>query len=208
MKANILFLFLLIFIIAPLQAKTILILGDSLSAAYGIDVRDGWVNLLREKLKTQKYDYNIVNISTSGDTTKNGLSKLPQALKTYQPEIVVIQLGANDGLRGLPTTAMKLNLEQMIKESQKINAKVLLIATKLPPNYGPSYLKKFGEVYQELATQYHISLIPMFLEGVAGKSQFMQKDGLHPNQQAQAKILTNIWPILEPLLYKLNASNI
>ncbi|KTC78408.1 arylesterase [Legionella brunensis] len=200
MKYKILSLFLLIFIIAPLYAKTILVLGDSLSAAYGIDTKEGWVTLLNSKLKENNYNYQIVNLSASGDTTRNGLSKLAHALKNYHPDIIIIELGANDGLRGLSIAEMKVNLEKMITESQKMDTKVLLIATQLPPNYGPIYLEKFANVYKELATQYQISVVPMFLEGVAGDSQLMQKDGLHPNQKAQARILANIWPTLRPLL--------
>ncbi|ASQ45645.1 arylesterase [Legionella clemsonensis] len=200
MKDKFLLLLLLVFIIAPVQAKTILVLGDSLSAAYGINTQEGWVNLLHAKLKENNYNYRIINLSTSGDTTSNGLAKLPQALKRYQPDIVIIQLGANDGLRGLPVIQMKSNLEKIIKTSQGAHAKVLLVATQLPPNYGPAYLKKFATVYEELAYQYQIPLIPMFLEGVAGNSQFMQQDGLHPNSRAQSKILSNIWAVLEPLL--------
>ncbi|CEK10977.1 arylesterase [Legionella hackeliae] len=200
MKCKTLFIFLFIFIIAPLQAKTILVLGDSLSAAYGINTKEGWVNLLNTKLKKNNFDYRVINISASGDTTRNGLAKLSSALKTYQPNIVIIQLGANDGLRGLSLAEMKSNLEKIIQESQNAKAKILLIATKLPPNYGPTYLKKFASVYGDLANQYQIPLIPMFLEGVAGDSLLMQKDGLHPNQKAQSKILANIWPHLQPLL--------
>ncbi len=175
-------------------------MGDSLSAAYGIDTKEGWVTLLNSKLKENNYNYQIVNLSASGDTTRNGLSKLAHALKNYHPDIIIIELGANDGLRGLSIAEMKVNLEKMITESQKMDTKVLLIATQLPPNYGPIYLEKFANVYKELATQYQISVVPMFLEGVAGDSQLMQKDGLHPNQKAQARILANIWPTLRPLL--------
>ncbi|KTD11344.1 arylesterase [Legionella jamestowniensis] len=200
MKYKILLSLLLILIITPVQAKTILVLGDSLSAAYGINAKDGWVNLLHTKLKENNYDYRVINLSTSGDTTSNGLAKLPKALQRYQPDIVIVQLGANDGLRGLSVTKMKENLEKIIRESQNAHARVLLVATQLPPNYGPTYLKKFATVYEELATQYQIRLIPMFLEGVAGNSQLMQQDGLHPNNKAQARILSNIWANLEPLL--------
>ncbi|MCC5014895.1 MULTISPECIES: arylesterase [unclassified Legionella] len=202
MKSAILAIFLLVFSIAPIHAKTIVVLGDSLSAGYGIDEKKGWVNLLNKELKNNHYPYQIVNISTSGDTTSNGLAKLPQVLQTYRPAFVLLQLGANDGLRGLSLTQMKSNLAQIIEISQKANAKVLLIATLLPPNYGPVYLEKFKQVYRDLAKQYKIPLIPMFLEGVAGNPVFMQKDGLHPNQQAQSKILANIWTALRPMLDK------
>lgn len=202
MKSVILAILLLVFIIAPIHAKTIVVLGDSLSAGYGIDEQEGWVSLLNKKLQNNHYQYQLVNISTSGDTTSNGLAKLPQALQKYHPVFVLLQLGANDGLRGLPIAQMKSNLAKMIDMSQKANAKVLLMATLLPPNYGPVYLEKFKQVYSDLAKQYNIPLIPMFLEGVAGNPAFMQKDGLHPNQQAQSKIMANVWFILVPMLDK------
>ncbi|WP_019217162.1 arylesterase, partial [Legionella tunisiensis] len=134
--------------------------------------------------------------------TSNGLAKLPPALQTYHPAFLLLQLGANDGLRGLSLAQMKSNLAKIIEMSQKANVKVLLIATQLPPNYGPIYLKKFKLVYSDLAKQYNIPLIPMFLEGVAGNPAFMQKDGLHPNQQAQSKIMANVWATLAPMLNK------
>lgn len=202
MKLAILAIFLLVFIIPPIYAKTIVVLGDSLSAGYGIDEKKGWVNLLNNKLQKSHYPYRLVNISASGDTTSNGLAKLPQALQAYHPAFVLLQLGANDGLRGLSLAQMKSNLAKLIEMSQKANAKVLLIATLLPPNYGPVYLEKFKQVYSDLAKQYNIPLIPMFLEGVAGNPAFMQKDGLHPNQQAQSKIMANVWIALVPMLDK------
>ncbi|WP_231865866.1 arylesterase [Legionella fallonii] len=174
-------------------------LGDSLSAGYGIDVQKGWVNLLAEKLQKEG-DVKVINISTSGDTTSNGLAKIHSALQKYTPKIIIIELGANDGLRGLPIKQMKNNFITMITESQKSGAKVLLLATDLPPNYGPQYLEQFKHAYTELAQTYKVALIPMFLEGVAGNDGLMQKDGLHPNEQAQQKILDNIWPQLKKLI--------
>ncbi len=194
---NLLFIFFLI--IAPLQAKNIVVLGDSLSAGYGIDVQKGWVNLLAEKLQ-KKGDFKVINISTSGDTTSNGLAKIHTALQKYTPKIIIIELGANDGLRGLPLSQMKNNFVTMITESQNSGAQVLLLATELPPNYGPQYLEQFKQIYTELAQNYKVALIPMFLEGVAGHDELMQKDGLHPNEQAQYKILGNVWPQLKKLI--------
>ncbi|STX27561.1 Esterase TesA precursor [Legionella beliardensis] len=189
-----------IFMITPLQAKTILVLGDSLSAAYGIEENQGWVSLLKERLKEESLPYQVVNYSTSGDTTRNGLAKLPEALSKHKPDIVIIELGANDGLRGLSIPELKRNLEKLIVQSQDRSAKVLLLATLLPPNYGASYLAKYKQVYVDLSQQYQTLLIPMFLEGVAGNPTWMQSDGLHPNQKAQVKILNNIWPVLKQML--------
>ncbi|WP_419419795.1 arylesterase [Legionella sp. D16C41] len=189
-----------IFIITPLYAKTILVLGDSLSAGYGLEDNKSWVNLLNDRLKKESLPYQVVNYSTSGDTTSNGLSKLPKALSKYKPDIVIIELGANDGLRGLSIADLKNNLKQLIIESQQQSAHVLLLATLLPPNYGTAYLNQFKQVYADLAKQYQVRLIPMFLEGVAGNPAWMQADGLHPNQNAQIKILNNVWPTLQQML--------
>ncbi|KTD61223.1 arylesterase [Legionella spiritensis] len=201
MKFRALFL-LFFFSIASLQAKTIIVLGDSLSAGYGIDIQKSWVNLLKERLNNQYPDYRLINLSTSGDTTSNGLQKLKMAIPKYDPEIIIIELGANDGLRGLPVAAMKQNLAKMLDMSRQAGAKALLLGTYLPPNYGPAYRKLFDNVYAQLARQYHAALVPMFLEGVAGHNQFMQQDGLHPNEQAQQRILDNIWPHLTSILQK------
>ncbi|WP_058525912.1 arylesterase [Legionella erythra] len=187
-------------IIAPLHAKNIVILGDSLSAGYGMDVQKGWVALLGEKLRQVNQSYRVINLSTSGDTTSNGLRKLAPALQKYQPEVIIIALGANDGLRGLPVRQMKENLEKMVIASQKTGAKVIVLATLLPPNYGSRYLDQFNKAYAELAKTYGIILVPMFLDGVAGDSELMQKDGLHPNEQAQPQILDNVWPHLKSVL--------
>lgn len=187
-------------IIAPLHAKNIVILGDSLSAGYGMDVQKSWVALLGEKLRQVNQSYRVINLSTSGDTTSNGLRKLAPALQKYQPEVIIIALGANDGLRGLPVRQMKENLEKMVIASQKTGAKVIVLATLLPPNYGSRYLDQFNKAYAELAKAYTIILVPMFLDGVAGDSELMQKDGLHPNERAQQRILDNVWPHLKSVL--------
>lgn len=195
MKSLKVIIFISILIIAPVQASTILIVGDSLSAGYGINTEKGWVHLLSLKNK----DHHIVNVSTSGDTTSNGLAKLTPALEKYKPDVVIIELGANDGLRGLSIAQMKSNLEAMIKQSQATGAQVLLLATYLPPNYGPKYIEQFKQAYTELEQTYQITLVPMFLEGVAGNSKFMQADGLHPNEQAQPLILETISPYLDKI---------
>jgi acyl-CoA thioesterase-1 len=199
MKSLNLFVILLALIIAPLQAKNIVILGDSLSAGYGIDAQKGWVRLLTTKL-LKEGNFNVVNLSISGDTTSNGLAKLNSALQKYQPEVIIIELGANDGLRGLPISQIKNNFEIMFKESQKAGAKILLLGIDLPPNYGPKYREQLKSLFIELAQSYKIALVPMFLEGVAGDDNLMQKDGLHPNEEAQQKILDNVWPHLKAVL--------
>lgn len=201
MKSLKFFLILFIAAIAPLQAKTIVVLGDSLSAAYGIDPQKGWVHLLAEKLKKEgNANVNIINLSTSGDTTSNGLAKIEHGLKKYQPEVIIIELGANDGLLGLAIPYIKTNLETMIKISQKAGAKVLLLATTIPSNRGQKYLEQFKEIYLTLAKTYQIPVVPMFLEGVAGQDNLMQADGLHPNELAQPIILNNVWPQFKAVL--------
>lgn len=185
------------------QTKTLLMWGDSLSAAYGISVEKGWVNLLQAKLGDK---FKIINGSISGETTSGGLTRLPEALNTHKPDYVVIELGANDGLRGLPTTEMQANLEQMIKLSQAAKAKVILIGIYMPANYGTVYTKRFAQVYLDLAKQYELPLMPFLLEGVALNPDLIQADGLHPNEKAQSIILDNVWKTLEPVLTHATAS--
>ena len=148
----------------------------------------------------KEYHYKIINLSTSGDTTSNGLAKFDNALTQYKPSIVIIELGANDGLRGLSLNQMKTNLETMLKKCNKAGSKVVLLGIDLPPNYGPKYASQFRQVFQELAKTYKVALVPMFLDGVAGNTLYIQNDGLHPNEKAQPLILDNVWPTLIPLL--------
>ncbi|KTD52029.1 Esterase TesA precursor [Legionella quinlivanii] len=190
--------------IAPLWAGTVLILGDSLSAGYGLADQKNWVALLDQKLRQYPGNWQTVNLSTSGDTTSNGLAKLPAALQKYKPEIVVIELGANDGLRGLSLLQMSKNLETMINMSRQSNARVVLLATKLPPNYGQQFLTRFDKAYKDLAQKYKLVFVAMFLEGVAGHREYMQNDNIHPNMAAQSKILDNVWPVIEPLIKNTN----
>jgi acyl-CoA thioesterase-1 len=175
----------------------VLIWGDSLSAAYGIPVEQGWVELLQPKLGL---DYKVVNGSISGETTDGGLSRLPEHLKNYKPSVVVIELGANDGLQGKSTARMQENLEAMIKLAQEANAQVVLVGIHLPPNYGVDYTEKFDKVYKDLAEQYKLPFVPFLLEGIATDFSLMQADGLHPTAEAQSKVLENVWPILEPVI--------
>jgi acyl-CoA thioesterase-1 len=183
---------------APKQ--TILFFGDSLSAAYGIPKEQGWVNLLAQRLKDKQLPYEVANASVSGETTAGGLSRLPAALKQFKPSIVVIELGANDGLRGLPLDAMKNNLEKMIQASKQINAQVVLLGMFIPPNYGPKYTNGFKAVYLDLSEKYKTPFIPFFLDGVSGHADLVIEDGLHPNVIAQPKILENVWSTLKPLI--------
>ncbi|MEZ5476059.1 MAG: arylesterase [Thiolinea sp.] len=186
------------YVVSPYPThKTLLVWGDSLSAAYGIPVEKGWVNLLREKLGA---DYQVINGSISGETTIGGLTRLPEALRLHQPDYLLLELGANDGLRGLPTINMQENLEKMIQLAQKAQAKPVLIGIRLPPNYGMTYTEKFEQVYRDLAEQYQLPFIPFLLEGVAQDFKLMQADGLHPVAEAQPIVLEHVWATLEDVL--------
>lgn len=184
-----------------LQAKTILIVGDSISAAYGMNPEQGWVKLLQTRLD-QKYpkQHRVVNASVSGETTSGALARLPKLLSTHKPDVVVIELGGNDGLRGQPPQIIQRNLSQLVQISQKQKAEVLLFGMKIPPNYGTNYSKAFENNYQVVAKQHNIKLLPFFLEGVAGKPQYMQADRIHPNVAAQPLLLNLAWKYVEPRL--------
>ena len=177
------------------QAQTILVLGDSLSAAYGIPRERGWVSLLQQKLPNG----NVVNAGISGDTTDGGLARLPNLLQKHKPTIVVIELGANDGLRGFQIQRIRDNLRQLVQLSLRANSKVLLIGIKIPPNYGLRYTSDFYESYTALAKEFKLPLVPFMLDGVAGNPELMQDDGLHPRAEGQQKILDNIWKYLQPM---------
>ena len=184
------------------KAQTIVIFGDSLSAAYGIKQDEGWVALLQQRLALNKQNYQVVNASISGETTSGGLSRFAAMLKQQKPNIVVIALGGNDGLRGLKVSDIKTNLDKMILQAKAINAQVLLLGVKIPPNYGLKYSQQFSENYAELAKKHAIKLVPFFLDGVAGNPKLIQADGLHPVAAAQPKILENVWPTLSKMLQK------
>jgi len=183
------------------KENTILVLGDSLSAAYGIEIEQGWVNLLRGRLDHYSEDqqWNVVNASVSGETTAGGLARLPDLLEEYQPVLCIIELGANNGLRGQPTSLMKMNLEHMIKQCSNSGTS-LLLGIKLPPNYGEKYTQSFHQVYSDLANECAIPLVPFLLEGVALKDELLQADRLHPTAEAQPIILENVWPTFEKML--------
>ena len=184
----------------PLQASTLLVVGDSLSAAYGLPQNQGWVSLLEQELEQRGSRLRVVNASISGGTSSGGLSRLPRLLEDYQPKLVLLELGANDGLRGTPLRIMEQNLRQMIELSQAANAQVLLIGIRLPPNYGPQYTERFYQIYPKLAQEYGLPLVPFLLENVATDYRLMQRDGLHPNADAQPIVLQTVWKQLGPLL--------
>lgn len=195
-------LFLTLGLSAHSASKPVLVLGDSLSAEYGLAHGTGWVSLLEEKLQTAKIDVAIVNASISGETTSGGLSRLPGLLKKYQPRIVIIELGANDALRGLSLTATRNNMRAMIDSVRKNQSKVLLIGMQIPPNYGIAYTQQFASLYPKLAKQSKSALVPFMLEGIVENPDYFQADRIHPTAEAQPQILENIWPHLKPLLQK------
>ncbi|GAB2801925.1 arylesterase [Halomonas shantousis] len=181
----------------PVYADTLLVMGDSLSAAYGIDRERGWVHQLQERLGDE---HEVINASISGETTSGGMARLPELLQRHDPDIVLLELGGNDGLRGLSPHQMKLNLANMIENSQAAGARVLLLGIEMPPNYGSTYVDAFRGVFRQLVDEYDVHLVPFILEGVALTEDMMQEDGIHPNGKAQATILNNVWEKLAPML--------
>jgi len=181
-------------------AGTILIVGDSISAAFGLDTRLGWVALLEQRLRQQGYDDQVINASVSGDTSAGGLARLPALLAEHKPDVVIVELGGNDGLRGQLPAQLKQNLAGMIDQSLEAGAKVLLLGMQLPPNYGARYTTAFARVYSELGEEKKVELLPFFLEGIGGHPELMQADGIHPAVGAQGRLLDNVWPVLKPLL--------
>jgi acyl-CoA thioesterase-1 len=185
---------------SALARQTVLVLGDSLSAAYGVAMESGWVSLLDRHLSDAEIPVKVVNASISGETTQGGLARLPNLLAQHKPELVIIELGANDGLRGFPLHLIRANLAQLVGLSQESGAKVLLLGMRIPPNYGAKYTSLFYETYQQLAQQEDIGLVPFLLQGVAAEDTMMQDDGLHPNSEAQPILLQNVLPALLSLL--------
>ncbi|QJR15498.1 Esterase TesA [Usitatibacter palustris] len=185
-----------------LGAQTVLVFGDSLSAAYGLAPSQGWVALLAKKLAAATPAWNVVNASVSGETTAGGLRRLPEDLKRHKPDVVVIALGANDALRGQPLAAARANLEQMIRLARQARAEPVLVGLMIPPNYGIDYAREFQELFGGVAKKEKVPLVPFLLEGVADKSELFLPDQLHPNAQAQARILDNVWPVVAPVLKK------
>lgn len=197
----------LAFVLIGLQARaagtaapTIVVLGDSLSAAYGIRVEQGWVALLQARLRAEGYGHRVINASSSGETTGGALARLPRALATHRPAVVIVELGGNDGLRGLPVADIRANLESIVELSQRAGARILLVGMRIPPNYGPTYTRQFHELFGQLAAKHRLAQVPFLLEDVALDDGLMQADGIHPNAAAQPGLLAEVWRRLEPLL--------
>ncbi|MGH8211977.1 MAG: arylesterase [Rhodanobacteraceae bacterium] len=182
------------------SGKTILLLGDSLSAAHNIELDRGWPSLLQARLLEMRPPRTLINASISGETTSSGSSRLPGLLKTYRPALVILELGANDGLRGLPLAQIRANLQSMIRECRADGAKVLLLGIELPVNYGPQYRDGLRTIYAQLAKENQAALVPFLLQGIALDPKAMQDDGLHPTAAAQPRVLENVWPALAPML--------
>jgi acyl-CoA thioesterase-1 len=193
----------------PVQAaapRPLLVLGDSLSAAHGIAQRDGWVALLEVRLAQQPAARPVVNASISGETTAGGLARLPSLLETHHPALVLLELGANDGLRGLPLATVRANLAAMLEQIEAAGAHALLVGIELPVNYGPRYRDGLRTMYRDLATEFNVPLVPFLLEGVALDPALMQEDGLHPTAAGQPRVLENVWPVLQQTLAALPVS--
>lgn len=188
-------------------SPTILVLGDSISGAYGINSHEGWVALLQQRLTQKGFNYRVVNASVSGDTTRTGLNRLDDALAQHQPAIVIVALGGNDGLRGLPFSEIEASLAGIIEKCQQHNARVLLAGVRLPPNYGAFYNTRFASLFDQLSRTYQVGLVPKLLDQVADHPELMQADGIHPTAAAQSQILDNVWSQLNPLLVPQQASH-
>lgn len=186
--------------ISPAEVTTIMIYGDSLSAGYGLPQKTGWVTLLNKQLRTQQSVYQVINASISGETTIGGLNRIEQVLKRYHPNIVIVELGVNDGLRGLPIKSIHDNLEAIVKACNQSKASILLVGMRLPPNYGVTYTQKFSAIYQQIAKRHELRLVPFLLEGFGDKPEYFQEDKMHPNENAQEKILTNVWKVLHKMI--------
>jgi acyl-CoA thioesterase I len=182
-------------------AQTIVVVGDSLSSGYGLTAEQSWVSMLRERLASEAYGYDVVNASIAGDTSAGGLARLPRLLKEHSPDVVVIELGGNDGLRGQPVDTLRANLAKMIELSQQRGARVLLAGMQIPPNLGPAYTQAFAAVYPELSTRYHVALVDFLLAGVALHPELMQGDGIHANAAGQKIVFANVWRVLPGVLH-------
>lgn len=182
------------------MAGTVLIVGDSISAAFGLDTEQGWANLLQKKLQAEGYAHHVINASISGDTTAGGRQRLPALLTKHQPDWLLLELGGNDGLRGQPLNSIQQNLVAMVEQAQQSGAQVMLLGMQLPPNYGPRYTQAFAELFNTIAADYQTALVPFFLENVGGVDGMMQADGIHPTAQAQPILLENAWKVLKERL--------
>ncbi|WP_313837786.1 MULTISPECIES: arylesterase [unclassified Cupriavidus] len=182
------------------SAPAVLVLGDSLSAEYGIARGTGWVSLLQERLRRERFDYSVVNASISGETTVGGKTRLPDLLKRHKPAVVVVELGANDALRGFSLPSTEANLRAIIGDAQKAGAKVVLVGMRIPPNYGADYTERFFGLFPKLAKEYRTELVPFFLDKVVTRPDWFQEDRIHPTSAAQSALLDTVWPALKPLL--------
>lgn len=182
------------------DAPTVLIYGDSLSAGYGMEIDQSWVALLQKRLQLQGYEHRVVNASITGETTEGGAARITQALESFTPALVILELGGNDGLRGIPTERMKGNLQTIIQSSKSSGAAIVLLGIRIPPNYGQKYIENFDNVYRELADELDVPWIEFFMEGIALNDNLMQADGIHPNAAAQSLLLDNAWPIISQAL--------
>jgi acyl-CoA thioesterase-1 len=186
---------------AAASQNTLLVLGDSLSAAYGVPSETAWVQLLRKRLDNNGLaDWEVVNASISGETTDGGARRLPKLLEENDPEVVIIELGGNDGLRGFPPNVIESNLASMIKQVQASGARAVLVGMQIPPNYGARYTQMFADIYPNLSDRYDTDLVPFFLDGIYNQDGLMQDDGIHPTEEAQHKLLENVWPVIRPIL--------
>lgn len=190
--------------LAPASAgaytKTLLVYGDSLSAGYGVPREQSWVNLLARRIREEGVDYNVVNASISGETTAGGAQRIGSVLKAHRPSVVVLELGANDGLRGQPLDVMRRNLETMIEACRRAGARVLLIGMRLPPNYGRDYTERFHQTFLDVARRHKLPVVPFLFEGFADNRAYFQPDAVHPSAQAQPLMLATVWPVLRPVL--------
>lgn len=191
---------LLLLLALPVPAQNILLIGDSISAAFGLEIEQGWVSLLQKRLEEQDYPHRVVNASVSGETTAGGLARLPVLLEQVQPELVIIELGGNDGLRGLPAANMQQNLSAMVEQSRASGADVILLGMRIPPNYGPRYNDAFEQVFVDLSQSLDVPLVPFLLEGVGTIPELMLDDGIHPGAAAQPLLLDNAWPVIRQWL--------
>ncbi len=185
------------------EAPTVLVFGDSLSAGHGIDVDQSWVTLLQSRLADQGSEHRVINASIGGDTTESGAARIAQAIDTFAPALIILELGGNDGLRGIPPDRMRMNLRKIVKTSKDSGAAVVLLGIRIPPNYGQRYIEDFDNVFRELAIDLEVPWIEFFMDGVALNDELMQSDGIHPNAAAQSILLDNAWPIIDAALVSL-----
>jgi acyl-CoA thioesterase I len=197
---SIVFIFFALVTCARVDAATILVWGDSLSAGYGLQPKQDWPTLLQTRLEREGFRHSVVNASVSGETTAGGRSRLPAALERHKPDYIILELGANDGLRGLKPDLMEENLAAMIELARRQGARVLLVGMRLPPNYGPAYTRRFQQAYAELADQYKVPLVPFLLDGFADRRELFQSDGIHPTAEAQPLIVETVWKQLASLI--------